>query len=172
MIISLFPFLFCKKWNFFISDIMWGVIIKKMTKILLKFGKNHKMKRLIFVSVFFIVLFVVSACRKTGSDTIAYGSSINYSNISSSQTNLGGAFSFTKITISPNPVKIGTASKLIATATGNNLSYVWTTSHGDLFGKGATIYYSDSCIGVYSVTCVVSDGTHQATITIPITISN
>jgi len=129
-------------------------------------------KKPVFVAVIFIVLLVVSGCRKAGNETIAYGSSVNYSNISSSQTNPGGAFSFTKITINPNPVKIGVASQLTAIATGNNLTYVWTTSHGDLFGKGFKIWYSDSCVGVYSVTCTVSDGKQSATITIPITISN
>ncbi len=123
----------------------------------------------------FIVLMgclALSACKKTDSTYVVTGSSKNYSDIASAPSNPGGAFSFTKITITPNPVKIGTASKLIATATGNNLSYKWSTSHGDLFGTGSAIYYSDSCIGEYTITCVVSDGIHTATITIPISVSN
>ncbi|MHB8261171.1 MAG: PKD domain-containing protein [Bacteroidia bacterium] len=111
------------------------------------------------------------ACKKSN-EAIPYGSSINYSNLSSTPTNAGGAFSFTKITISPNPLVKGTASKVIATATGNNLTYTWTTSHGELFGSGSAIYYSDSCVGTYTITCVVSDGTHSATITVSITITN
>ena len=90
----------------------------------------------------------------------------------STPPNAGGVFSFTKITISPNPVIKGTASKVIATATGNNLTYTWSTSHGELFGSGSAIYYSDSCLGTYTITCVVSDGTRTATITVPVTISN
>ena len=92
--------------------------------------------------------------------------------MASTPVNPGGAFSFTKITIAPNPVKIGVASKLIASASGDNLTYKWSTSHGDLFGNGSAIYYSDSCIGTYTITCTVSDGVHTATITVPITISN
>ena len=120
----------------------------------------------------FIFLFVLVGCKKSDNRTIAYGSTYNYSNNTASPANPGGPFSFTKITISPNPVKIGVASKLIATVTGTNLTFVWTTSHGDLFGKGSTIWYSDSCIGEYSVTCVASDGTQSKAITIPITVSN
>ncbi len=130
------------------------------------------MRKAPFICFIFITVISFSGCKKTGDDSIAHGSSVNYSTVSGSQTNPGGVFSFSKITVSPNPVKIGAASQLTAVASGNNLTYVWTTSHGDLFGKGYKIWYSDSCIGEYSVTCVVSDGKQSATITIPITISN
>jgi hypothetical protein len=130
------------------------------------------MKKSVFIFVAFIVCLTFCGCTKTSNDVIANGVSKNYSDIASAPTNAGGTFSFTKITLTPNPVKIGVASKLFATATGNNLTYKWTTSHGDLFGTGAVIYYSDSCIGTYTITCVVSDGVHSATITIPITVSN
>ena len=115
---------------------------------------------------------VFCGCTKTNKNVVANGTSKNYSDINSAPANPGGAFSFTKITVNPNPIKIGAASKVIATASGNNLTYKWSTSHGDLFGTGSAIYYSDSCIGAYTITCVVSDGTHTATITIPISVSN
>src|ERR1700740_138569 len=131
------------------------------------------MKKLLSILFIFVIYVAFSGCKKTdNTTTIANGTSKNYSDIASAPINTGGAFSFTKITLTPNPVKIGIASKLYATATGNNLTYRWTTSHGDLFGNGAAIYYSDSCIGTYTITCVVSDGVHSATITIPITVSN
>jgi hypothetical protein len=124
------------------------------------------------VFVLFVFVLVLNACTKTKNNAVEYGVSKNYSNVNNASVNSGGAFSFTKITITPNPIKIGTASKLIATASGNNLTYKWSTSHGDLFGTGAAIYYSDSCIGDYTITCTVSDGVHYATITIPISVSN
>ncbi|HEX7413859.1 MAG TPA: hypothetical protein VF411_07410 [Bacteroidia bacterium] len=127
------------------------------------------MKIRFLFTLFFCFVFVF--CKKNN-EAIPYGSSINYSNLSSTTPNAGGVFSFTKITISPNPVVKGTVSKVIATATGNNLIYTWSTSHGELFGSGSAIYYSDSCVGTYTITCVVSDGRHSATITVPITISN
>ena len=115
---------------------------------------------------------VFFSCKKTPVDAVPLGTSKNFSSGNNTFQNPGGTFSFTKITVTPNPIKIGTASKVIAVASGTNLTYKWTTSHGDLFGNGAAIYYSDSCIGTYTITCVVSDGTHSATITIPISVSN
>ncbi|MGZ3863509.1 MAG: hypothetical protein ACXVPN_08815 [Bacteroidia bacterium] len=129
------------------------------------------MKRSFLICLVFAFSIFLSGCKKNNNDAVADGSFTNYSS-SSATANPGGPFSFTKITINPNPVKIGVASKLTATVTGTNLTFVWTTSHGDLFGKGAAIYYSDSCIGEYSVTCTVSDGTHSKTITVPISVSN
>jgi len=125
-------------------------------------------------SVFALFVFyaLLSSCTKTSNDKVDFGTSKNYSNTNNTPINSGGAFSFTKITLTPNPIKIGTASKLIATATGNNLTYTWSTSHGDLFGTGSAIYYSDSCIGEYTITCTVSDGKNSATLTIPISVSN
>jgi PKD domain-containing protein len=113
---------------------------------------------------------MLCGCRKSN-DVIPYGTSTNYSNISGTPPNAGGAFSFTKITVTPNVIVQGKASKVIAVATGNNLTYTWSTSHGELFGTGSAIYYSDSCIGTYTITCTVSDGTHTATITVPISIT-
>jgi hypothetical protein len=134
------------------------------------------MKKSISIFFIFVIYFAFSGCKKTNNDAAVYGTSNgvskNYSDVASAPTNNGGVFSFTKITLTPNPVKIGVASKLFATASGNNLTYKWSTSHGDLFGNGAAIYYSDSCIGTYTITCTVSDGVHSATITIPITVSS
>lgn len=130
------------------------------------------MRKLVFTLCTLVICLVFLGCKKSTNDVVDYGTSKNYSNSNSTAPSTGGTFSFTKITLTPNPVKIGVASKLYATASGSNLTYKWTTSHGDLFGNGASIYYSDSCIGEYTITCVVSDGVHSATITIPITVSN
>ena len=129
------------------------------------------MKKLLFLIVIFITQAIVCSCKKNN-DVIPQGSSVNYSNESSTPPNAGGAFSFTKITINPNPLAKGQACKVIAVATGNNLTYKWSTSHGELFGSGSAIYYSDSCVGTYTITCIVSDGTTTKTITVPVTISN
>src|ERR1700744_2079572 len=103
------------------------------------------MRKSVFILFISLAWLVVSGCRKTDTNTIPYGASKNYSDVSSVPSNTGSTFSFTKITLNPNPVKIGIASKLMATATSNNLTYTWSTSHGDLFGTGSAIYYSDSC---------------------------
>lgn len=123
------------------------------------------------VFILFAFCLMLSGCKKSN-DVIPYGTSTNYSDLSNTSSNTSGVFSFTKITATPGTIKQGAASKVIATATGNNLTYTWSTSHGELFGSGSAIYYSDSCIGTYTITCVVSDGKHTATITVPITVSN
>ncbi len=123
------------------------------------------------VCLLFAFYLMLSGCKKSD-DVIPTGTSVNYSNLSSSPTNAGGAFSFTKIIVKPGTIIKGTSAQVVAVATGNNLTYTWSTSHGELFGSGSAIYYSDSCVGTYTITCVVSDGTHTATITVPITITN
>lgn len=129
------------------------------------------MKKANLSIIFFVLLLSFFGCRKNN-DAIPYGSSVNYSNVSGTPVNAGGAFSFTSIIVKPNPLVKGQACKVTAIATGNNLTYTWSTSHGELFGNGSAVYYSDSCVGTYTITCVVSDGTHTKTITVPVTISD
>ena len=129
------------------------------------------MKKANFSTIFLAFLLSFYGCKKSN-DTIPYGSSVNYSSVSGTSVNNGGVFSFTKIIIKPNPVKQGQAAQVVAIATGNNLTYKWSTSHGELFGAGSSIYYSDSCVGTYTITCIVSDGIHTSTLTVPITISS
>ena len=133
-----------------------------------KFERYKGMRKSIYI--IFVFYLMLGGCKKSN-DVIPTGTSVNYSDLSSTPSNTGGVFSFTKITTTPGTIKQGAASKVIATATGSNLTYTWSTSHGELFGSGSAIYYSDSCIGTYTITCVVSDGTHTATITVPITVS-
>lgn len=120
---------------------------------------------IIILSLFFI------GCRKT-KDAIPYGNCTHYSQNNGLGNNPGGPFSFSSIEINPNPVKKGVAAKVIAHATGSNLTFRWSTPHGDLFGTGSAIYYSDSCIGTFEISCTVSDGSNSATITVPVTVSN
>ncbi len=117
----------------------------------------------------FLLAFLIG-CKKDAVN-IPHGTSTHYSqNASVSSTN--GPFSFTDIQIDPNPVKKGTVAKVIAIATGKNLTYKWATPHGDIFGTGYSVYYSDSCLGTYQITCTVSDGTNSLTITVPITVTD
>jgi hypothetical protein len=122
---------------------------------------------------FFIALlfFVSSGCKKNDV-AIPYGNATYYSETGSQNSNTGGPFSFTAIIVNPNPVQKGTAAKVIAKASGANLTFKWSTPHGELFGNGSTIYYSDSCIGTFQITCTVSDGTNSVTLAVPVTVSN
>ncbi len=62
-------------------------------------------------------------------------------------------------TISP-----GETTKIIATASGYNLTYHWTASAGDILNSGSeVIYTSPPCnIGANQVTCKVVDGNNNS----------
>jgi hypothetical protein len=128
------------------------------------FGETIIMKKLNILLVFFLTL-VFSSCFKEST------------NIPVSHTAASGSnepFSFKSLSASPNPVQKGKVSNLTTVATGKNLSYTWSTTHGDLFGSGSSIIYSSApcCVGTNSVTCTVSDGQNSASITIGITVTN
>ncbi|MGZ3884586.1 MAG: PKD domain-containing protein [Bacteroidia bacterium] len=115
-------------------------------------------------------LVLLLGCKKQQVD-IPRGATTHYSQEAASPSS-SGAFSFTGITINPNPVKMGTVAKVTAVATGKNLSYKWSTPHGDIFGTGQIVYYSNSCVGTYQIICTVSDGSNSATITVNVTITD
>src|ERR1700756_3109910 len=102
------------------------------------------MKKVIYYSLFFLLVISFS-CKKSSKSTTKPSTT---------------PLSFTGITASDNPVKQSTVSNLTANATGSNLTYSWSASHGDLFGSGSTVMYSTApcCVGTHTVTCIVSDG--------------
>jgi hypothetical protein len=118
----------------------------------------------------FITAVLCFGCSKSD-NSIPYATSKNYP-VAQTTYSPGGSFSFTGIDVNPSTIKIGKPATLVAKATGTNLTFTWSTSHGDLFGSGSSIYYSDSCVGTYTVTCTVSDGTHSSTITVSVTVSS
>ncbi|HXB38943.1 MAG TPA: PKD domain-containing protein [Bacteroidia bacterium] len=81
---------------------------------------------------------------------------------------------FSSLKASVNPVQQSQVSNITATASGNNISYTWTASHGDLFGSGAAVMYSTApcCVGTHTITCVVSDGSSSQTKTLVMTVTN
>lgn len=103
---------------------------------------------------------------------IPHGETVHYSQGASSIGSSSGPFSFTGISVNPNPVQKGTVAKVTALATGKNLSFKWSTPHGDIFGTGPVVYYSDSCTGTYQIICTVSDGSNSTTITVDVTITD
>jgi hypothetical protein len=122
-----------------------------------------------------LILFMaicLTACHKSVISDAPQGTFKNYPSGASVSYSPGGAFSFTKLEASPATIVKGNLSKVVATATGSNLTFTWSTPHGDIFGTGPAVYYGDSCVGSYDVTCVVSDGSQSKTITITITITD
>lgn len=125
--------------------------------------------RFIFSAILLMVLF---SCKKESPANLPIGVSHNYPVSGGASYSPGGPFSFTKLEASPATISKGSVSKISAYATGTNLTFNWSTPHGDIFGTGPSVYYSDSCVGTYSVTCTVKDGTNSVTLTVTITITD
>jgi hypothetical protein len=72
---------------------------------------------------------------------------------------------FTSLTLNPDTITPGTFTAVSAAAKGDNLSYQWSTTHGDLFGSGASITYGSApcCVGTNVITCKVSDSKNSIT---------
>ncbi|MBN2272919.1 MAG: hypothetical protein JXR41_11965 [Bacteroidales bacterium] len=58
----------------------------------------------------------------------------------------------------------GESTRIIATATGYNLSYHWSATAGDILGSGAEVIYAPSpChAGENEITCEVKDGNNNS----------
>src|SRR5438445_402243 len=85
--------------------------------------------------LFLLIAVLFWSCEKSD-NKIPQGYCKNYSLNNSAGASTGGPFSFTNIEINPNPVQKGTVAKVVAKATGSNLTFKWSTPHGDLFGTG------------------------------------
>ena len=64
-----------------------------------------------------------------------------------------------KDTIAP-----GETTKVIATATGSQLTYYWSATIGDILGSGSEIVYAASpCqVGINQITCKIKNGSNQS----------
>ena len=116
------------------------------------------MKKVVFYGLF-IVLVIFYGCTKKSN--------------TKSTTKPSTPLSFTGISASVNPVQQSKVADLTANATGSNLTYSWSASHGDLFGSGSTVMYSTApcCVGTHTVTCIVSDGSSSSTKTLVMTVT-
>jgi hypothetical protein len=58
----------------------------------------------------------------------------------------------------------GETTKIMATATGSNLTYQWSASQGDILGSGAEVIYASSIchVGKNQITCKVTNGKNQS----------
>ena len=120
--------------------------------------KLFPMKKLLFTG-FCLFLIIFYGCKKSGS--------------TKNTTKPATPLSFTGISASVNPVQQSKVADLTANASGSNLTYSWSASHGDLFGSGSTVMYSTApcCVGTHTVTCVVSDGSSSSTKTLVMTVT-
>lgn len=74
------------------------------------------------------------------------------------------------LTATVNPVKAFDTTVISMEAIGDSLQYNWKANHGKLKGSGKLIKYSacESCIGLNTITCTVSNNTGEVSDTIMI----
>lgn len=67
---------------------------------------------------------------------------------------------FTSLKAENDSVQLGKTTKITALAIGDQLSYLWKASLGDILGSGASVTYTPTpcSLGKVTVTCTVSDG--------------
>ena len=65
---------------------------------------------------------------------------------------------FTSLTTDQDTLLVGETAKLTALATGDNLTYSWEASTGDLLGSGSVVYYlAGICsVGTNVIYCTVA----------------
>jgi hypothetical protein len=123
------------------------------------FDKTLRMKAIFLLAG--ICLLLVTGCKKS-QDT------------GSSNSASASGFTFTEVKASVNPVQQSQLTNVSAVASGSNLSYAWSATHGDLFGSGAQVVYSTApcCVGTHTVTCTVSNGSSSQSKSLVITVTN
>lgn len=73
-------------------------------------------------------------------------------------------FAFSSLSAENTTIPIGGTAKITASASGENLTYSWSASQGDILGSGSQITYgaSNCCAGENEITCTVKDGNNNS----------
>ena len=107
---------------------------------------NDKILRILHLLLIFILTILLLNC---GKDEVELSETelVFYSLVSE------------KDTIAP-----GETTNIVATASGNNLTYYWSASIGDILGSGSKIVYAASpCqTGTNQITCQITNGSRQS----------
>lgn len=114
---------------------------------------------------------IVSSCNKEVPEPEPNTSTQNGSN--TSNTTGISTISYTDLSAEQSTIAIGATTTVTATATGDGLTYNWSTNNGDIMGSGSQITYGASgcCGGTNTVTCTVVDsGNHQESKSITIVV--
>ncbi len=100
---------------------------------------------------------ILYSCKKEGSYFPTSGN--NATDTTSS------IFNYISLLADHDTVKVGDVINVYATATGKNLIYTWSTSHGNLFGSGNHIESGADpcCVGRIRISCTISDSAHTET---------
>jgi len=109
------------------------------------------MKKLFF---YIILCCLLTSCKKEEKDEDAYLSS------------------FISLVADNDTIFTGQSTKITATAEGQNISFFWTASAGDILGSGNVVtYIAPTCVpGINEISCTASAGSSSEKKTINITV--
>jgi hypothetical protein len=110
--------------------------------------------------LFSAVLFYCSSCKKE-------------SKPAETGTTTSVPLVFTELKAQSTGLHVGEITTITAVASGANLTYSWSCTAGTLVGQGAEVTYGsscNSCVGLNTITCAVSDGTSSQAKNIEISI--
>lgn len=69
---------------------------------------------------------------------------------------------YTSLNAEKSTLVNGGNTKITATATGEELTYIWAVDMGTIVGSGHQVVYNACCTGEYIITCEVKDAGNNA----------
>ncbi|MEI7981222.1 MAG: hypothetical protein WCI71_06185 [Bacteroidota bacterium] len=76
--------------------------------------------------------------------------------------NTGTTFQFISLVARDTVLKINDATTITANATGNNLTYKWTSDFGTFIGNGKTVQWTVCHSDRFAITCQVTDANNKS----------
>ncbi|MCK9421401.1 MAG: hypothetical protein M0Q38_02270 [Bacteroidales bacterium] len=104
------------------------------------------MKQL-YIIVGLCLLLAVAACKK---------SEIN------APDNSGTTFKFISLVAKDTLIKVNGTTSITANATGENLTYKWTSDFGTFIGSGKTVQWTVCHSDIFTINCQVTDKNNQS----------
>lgn len=80
---------------------------------------------------------------------------------------------FTELKAQSTGIHVGETTVITAVVSGNNLTFNWSCTAGTLVGEGTEVTYGstcNSCVGLNTITCTVSDGSTSQTKSVEVSI--
>ncbi|MCX6304702.1 MAG: hypothetical protein NT040_07025 [Bacteroidetes bacterium] len=69
----------------------------------------------------------------------------------------GATFQFKSLTATDTVIQVNGITSIAANATGDGLTYVWTSSYGQPVSKGSSAEWTVCHVGKFSISCQVTD---------------
>lgn len=121
-----------------------------------------KRKILFFAAVVTAVFFIYPSCKKEAAAPQDNNPAVN-----------AVPLAFSELKAQSTGLHVGETTVITAVVSGNNLAFSWSCTAGTLVGEGAEVTYGstcNSCVGLNTITCTVSDGNTSQTKSIEVSI--